>query len=81
MTIASKIIHEGKLLYGSGGVFGKIKALVDEFGVPQKLAALEQRATQNRKDAEIDLLRTDAARADSAFLNLFYTREEGDEIY
>jgi hypothetical protein len=79
--IAGKIIHEGKLLYGSESVFRKIKALVEEFGVPEKLALLEQRAAQNRREAEIDLLRLDATRVDSAFLNLFYTREEGDEIY
>jgi hypothetical protein len=79
--VASKIIHEGRLLHGSPEVFGKIKALVGEFGVPEKLALLEQRAARNRENAEISLLRSDAARPDGAFLNLFYTREEGDEIY
>jgi len=79
--VASKIIHEGELLYGSSAVFHKIKAMVAEFGVPEKLAALEQHAIESRKEAEISLLQSDAQQADSAFLNLFYTREEGDEIY
>jgi hypothetical protein len=79
--IASKIIHEGKLLHGSASVFGKIKAMVEEFGVPEKLALLEKRAVEDRKEAEVSLLKWDPNQADSAFLNLFYTREEGDEIY
>ena len=79
--IASKIIHEGELLYGSDEVFQKVKAMVREFGVPEKLEALEKHATEYRNKAEISLLRSDAAQADTAFLNLFYTHEEGDEIY
>ena len=79
--IASKIIHEGELLYGSGG-FRKIKAMVEEMKVPEKIAAMEKHATEDRKQAEISLLQSDATQVDSAlFLNLFYTREEGDEIY
>jgi hypothetical protein len=79
--IASKIIHEGELLYGSAGVFQKVKALVKEFGVPEKLAALEKHAAEDRDKAETSLLQTDAAQTDAEFLNLFYTREEGDEIF
>ena len=36
--IASKIIHEAELLYGSAAVFRKIKAMVEELRVPEKLA-------------------------------------------
>ena len=79
--IASKIIHESELLYGSAAVYSKLKGMVEEFGVPAKLAALEQRAEENRKEAEVNLLQSDARQVDEAFLNLFYTREEGDEIY
>jgi hypothetical protein len=79
--IASKIIHEGELLFGSAAVFQKVKAMVGEFGVPEKLAGLEQRAIEDRKQAEISLLQSDPAQPDAAFINLFYTREEGDEIY
>jgi hypothetical protein len=79
--IASKIIHEGELLYGSTEVFQKIKEMVKEFGVPEKLDALEKHATEDRNRAEISLLQSDPTQADAAFLNLFYTHEEGDEIY
>jgi hypothetical protein len=79
--IASKIINEGVLLYGSEAVFRKVKAMVAECGVSEKLALLEKRALENRKEAEISLLRSNASQADPAFLDLFYTREEGDEIY
>jgi hypothetical protein len=79
--IASKIIHEGEFLYGSEAVFRQAKALVAEFGIPEKLARLEQRAAADRVEAEKRLLQSDAAAIDSASLNLFYTHEEGDEIY
>jgi len=79
--IASKIMFESELLYGGASVFNKVKGMVEEYGVPGKLAGLEQRASENRKEAEINLLKSDSTRADAAFLHLFYTREEGDEIY
>jgi hypothetical protein len=79
--VASKIIHEGRLLAGSAEVFQEVKAMVEESGVPGKLARLEQSAVENRKEAETRLLESDASRVDDRFLNLFYTREEGDEIY
>ena len=79
--IASKIIHEGELLCGSTAVFHEIKAMVDEMRVSEKIASMERRATEYRNQAEMSLLQADAARAGSPFLNLFYTSEEGDEIY
>ncbi len=79
--IASKIIHEGELLFGSAAVFRKIKSMVEEMKVPEKLDALEKQAVDSRRDAEISLLQADASRADTEFFNLFYTSEEGDEIY
>jgi hypothetical protein len=79
--IASKIIDEGVLLYGSSAVFQKIKTMVEEMKVPEKIAAMEKSAAEDREQAELSLLQADAARADAPFLNLFYTHEEGDEIY
>jgi hypothetical protein len=79
--IASKILNEGVLLYGSEAVFRKAKAMVAEYGVSEKLALLEKRAVETRKEAEINLLNSNASQADPAFLDIFYTREEGDEIY
>ena len=79
--IASKILNEGQLLYGSASVFQTIKKMVKESGLSEKISLLEQQALKNRQEAEIALLHADPKRHDSAFYNLFYTREEGDEIY
>jgi hypothetical protein len=79
--IASKIIFESKLLYGSVAVFERIKGMVQEFGVPEKLSILEERAKENRKMAESILLQPEANQVDAAILHLFYTHEERDEIY
>jgi hypothetical protein len=49
--------------------------------VPEKIAAMEKQAAEDRKQAEISLLQADTAQSDTPFLNLFYTHEEGDEIY
>ena len=78
--IASKILYESNLLYGSSPVFRKIKGMVEEFGVPGKLALLEERAGKHRNEAELSLLKSDGKQVDAAFLHLFYTQEEGDEI-
>lgn len=79
--IASKILDEGEFLYGSEAVFGEVKALVAGMGIPARIAALEARAAESRREAEERLLEPDAARGESADLGLFYTSEEGDEIY
>jgi hypothetical protein len=79
--IAGKILHESAFLYGSALVFEKIKRMVDEFGVAQKLDALEKIAEEDRRQAESSLLKLDAESVDASMLHLFYTREEGDEIY
>lgn len=79
--IASKIIYESEFLCGSQDVFKKVKQMVNEFGVSRKLDLLEQQAKENRMEAERSLLDPDATQADPACLHLFYTKEEGDEIY
>jgi hypothetical protein len=79
--IASKILHEGELLCGSAAVFRKIKSMIEEMKAHEKIAALEKRAAEDRKQAEISLLQANTAQPDAPFLNLFYTHEEGDEIY
>lgn len=79
--IASKIIYESEFLCGSVDVFKKVKEMVNEFGVSRKLDLLEQQAGDNRMEAERSLLDPDATQTDPACLHLFYTKEEGDEIY
>ncbi len=79
--IAAKILHEGRLLYGSETVFNTVKGMVEASGVPGKLRLLERRALESRAEAEAALLRADPACRDGDFFNLFYTSDEGDEIY
>jgi len=50
--IACKILHESELLYGSEELFARIKRLVGEFGIPDKLARMEDRAIRERETAE-----------------------------
>ncbi|MDR1728173.1 MAG: hypothetical protein LBT74_09680 [Acidobacteriota bacterium] len=79
--IAGKILHESAFLHGSEKVFEKVKGLVADFGVDRKLDALREQAEKYRQDAEQGLLGSDAAHPGDAVMHLFYTSEEGDEIY
>lgn len=79
--VAAKILHEGWLLCGSTDVFDQVKALVLEAEVPERIAALEATAVEDRLMAEQHLLETVEDQRMGPFFNLFYTREEGDEIY
>jgi hypothetical protein len=55
--IACKILHESELLYGSVELFVRIKQLVNEFDIPDKLARMEDRAIRERETAEMQLVR------------------------
>jgi len=80
--VASKILHEGEMLCGSREVFDRTKSLVEQSGVPAKLAALQRQAAQARAAAEDYLLRCDESGTPSArYFNHFYSRDEHDEIY
>ncbi|MDR0842698.1 MAG: hypothetical protein LBP68_04675 [Acidobacteriota bacterium] len=79
--IAGKILHESVFLHGSEVVFRKVKRLVSEHGVDAKLTELHRRAEEYRQNAEHALLGSDAAQPSAADMHLFYTSEEGDEIY
>lgn len=79
--VAAKILHEGRLLCGSSFVFEEVKRLVAEAGVPERIAALEADAIEDRAVAERHLLETAVDQRLGEYFNLFYTREEGDEIY
>jgi CRISPR/Cas system-associated exonuclease Cas4 (RecB family) len=79
--VASKILYEGQFLYGNKEVFQEVKKLVAEYGIPDKLGALEKEAIHNRELAEAQLLDIDMETESSEYLNLFFTRAEEDEIY
>ena len=80
--VACKILCECRLLYGSPFLFDELMKLVDASGVRDKLDALRSAAEAERTEAERILLDPAATAASGKNpLDLFYTREEGDEIY
>jgi hypothetical protein len=79
--VACKILAEGELLHGSQDLFSSIRHMLAQQEIPHKLAAMEEEATRNRVEAERTLSRAGGEQTDSRFLNLFYTSDEGDEIY
>ena len=78
--IACKILHESELLYGSEDLFACIKRLVGEFGVPDKLQRLQDRAVREREAAEMQLVEHPAIECSPACQHLFFTTEEREEI-
>ena len=79
--VACKILNEGRFLYGNPAVFQKMKTLIDEHRIADRLNALEQQAISRRESAEAQLQDgcTDSNRTEC--YNLFYTHAEEDEIY
>ncbi len=78
--IACKILHESEFLYGSGEIFVRIKRLVNEFDIPDKLARMEDRAIRERETAEMQLVRHSVAEQAQPWQHLFFTSEEREEI-
>jgi len=79
--VACKILDEAQFLYGNPAVHQKVKDLILEHGIKDRLKELEQQATLSRESAEAQLLHTGAEKDWSEILNLFYTHAEEDEIY
>ena len=78
--VACKILHESELLYGSVELFACIKQLVGEFGIPNKLARMEDRAIRERETAEMQLVEHSATKQAHTWQHLFFTSEEREEI-
>jgi hypothetical protein len=78
--VACKILHESELLYGNAELFVRIKQLVSEFGIPGKLARMEDKAIQERETAERQLVGHSAAEQMQTWQHLFFTSEEREEI-
>ena len=80
--VACKILCECQPLYGSPFLFREVMQLVTDSGVRGKINAMEESADRFRREAEHVLLDPAATAATARPpLDLFYTREEGDEIY
>jgi hypothetical protein len=78
--VACKILQEGTLLYGSEGLFHRVKTMLREEGVTERLEVLERRARSFRCDAEEYLLREDPEKVKEESLYLFYPTEESEEF-
>ena len=78
--VACKILHESELLYGNAELFVRIKQLVGEFDIPEKLAHMEDRAIQERETAERQLVGHSATEQMRTWQHLFFTSEEREEI-
>jgi len=79
--VASKILHEGKLLFGSNDLFENIKRILQEKSIPQKLSDLENTAVIEREKARSYLLAGTETILQDEYKNLFYTTEETEEIF
>jgi hypothetical protein len=79
--IASKLLYEGKLLCGSQRMFEDIKKMLLERKINNKLAELEDKARINRLEATRCLLEGGGKPLSREWMNLFYTREEAEEIF
>ncbi|HHU86853.1 MAG: hypothetical protein ACOX86_00075 [Pelotomaculaceae bacterium] len=79
--VASKILFEGKFLYGDMGIFNKIKEMLFNKGIPEKLEALEEKALMNRNNAISYLLKFKGTLSDQESMKLFYTKEEKEEFF
>ncbi len=78
--VACKILQESVLIYGDHVLFDEAKALLDRYGLTQKLEALERSAMQSRREAEEYLLSTRDTTLAGEDLYLFYTSDESEEF-
>lgn len=79
--VASKLLYEGKLLCGSQRIFENIKKMLFERKIHDKLAELEKKARIKRLEAISCLLEGGDKSLSPEWMNLFYTREEAEEIF
>jgi hypothetical protein len=78
--VACKIMEEGTLLYGSERIFRKIKSMLKERGIIEKLRAMEQEAQQFREEAEKYLVLEGEESLHGEDTYLFYPSEESEEF-
>lgn len=78
--IASKILDEGLYLLGNNELFIKVKAMLEDYQIPAKLAVLKQQAIKERANAEKVLLTEGQSLAKEESMKLFCTIEEREEF-
>lgn len=78
--VACKILQEGTLLYGSESMFSRVKAMLANSGVTEKVKSLESEARKSRADAEEWLLRAKQGPMTESDRLFFYPSEESEEF-
>ncbi len=78
--VAVKILHEGLLLCGSRILFDRIKALLQEHGIPERITRLEEEAALNRQARWDTLIQLDRMPTEEENSKLLYTMEEAEEF-
>jgi hypothetical protein len=79
--VASKILDEGKYLYGDIFLFKKIKKMLQAKNISNKLLKLESKAAILREEAKKYLIKAPYPLTDEKYKMLFYTKEESEEIF
>ncbi len=78
--VACKIMHEGAFLYGSEDIFHRIKEMLRENGVIEKIRDMEEQARVFREKADEYLIREDPATIRKEGIDFFYPAEESEEF-
>lgn len=79
--VASKILDEGLFLSGSPDLYRRVKKMVADYDIPEKLRRLEENASRDRIEAEQQLLAVSGSAHHDQLMALFYTTEEKEEIF
>ncbi|WP_066638469.1 hypothetical protein [Desulfolucanica intricata] len=80
--VASKILYEGKFLYGNFSIFKQIRKMLIDEGIPEKIRTLEEKALINRNNARTYLLNYEGSKlTEEENMKLFYTKEEKEEFF
>ncbi len=78
--VACKILHEGTFLFGSEELFHRIKQMLMDEGIADRITAMEENALRFRRRAEDGLLGNDPVKALQDDAYLFYPIEESEEF-
>jgi len=77
--VASKILYEGKFLYGNHDIFLEIGKMLRTANISEKLRLLEEQARKDRERSIAHLLKVGALTTEHD-RKLFYTKEEKEEF-
>ncbi|HBP37626.1 MAG TPA: hypothetical protein DD640_02590 [Clostridiales bacterium] len=79
--VASKVLDEGLFLCGSERLFGLVKDMITDKGIPGRLAELREKAAAEREIARAMLLETDGVLDDEEVMQLFFSSDEREEFF